>query len=359
MRRTSEFDQLTQARTGGRRRVGAFTAVVALAWIACSVFLTTTWAAPATPVVTTPTPRPTATPTPVDLRRLLLLTPAAQRTGSILYLPLVLRDADGEGRDVNPESFSYQVKSGDTLWSLALDTGRDLDTMSCTTTPTGDDAEKLIPGRTITVPALGDLCYTVTPGDTLASIAARHGLSVQEIVDVAWNGFRSPPYAVRPRQRVLLPGARTDARPRPERRSVSYATDSWAQTLWKDWPYGDGKFIWPVTGWISQGSRPGHRALDIATPIGTPVKAADRGKVVYAGWNPTGYGFRVVIDHGIDYLTLYAHLSDIYVEPGQIVGKGQVIGVSGSNGNITGPHLHFEIRDYGTLVNPLALLPKK
>jgi LysM repeat protein len=341
-----------------RRRARVSVAGFSLALVAAALWLATVWAAPVTPVITTPTPPPTATPTPVDLHRLLLLTPAAQRTGSLTFLPLLFRQAGERDVDLNPESFVYEVKPGDTLWSLALDFGRDLDTMSCTTTPTGSDADKLIPGQKITVPALDDLCYTVTPGETLAGIALRHGLTVQEIVSVAWNGFSSLPYTVSPRQRVLLPGARTDARPRPDRRAVSFAADSWAQTAWPDWPFGDGKFIWPVVGPISQGSRTGHRAIDIAVPIGTPVKAADRGKVVYAGWNPTGYGFRVVIDHGIDYLTLYAHLSDIYVTSGQIVGKGQVIGVSGSNGNITGPHLHFEIRDYGILVNPLTLLPK-
>jgi murein DD-endopeptidase MepM/ murein hydrolase activator NlpD len=71
-----------------------------------------------------------------------------------------------------------------------------------------------------------------------------------------------------------------------------------------------------------------------------------------------GYGFRVIIDHGNDYITLYAHLRDIYVERGQIVGQGQVIGASGANGNVTGPHLHFELRDFGMLVDPLALLGK-
>ena len=156
----------------------------------------------------------------------------------------------------------------------------------------------------------------------------------------------------------MLPGARPSARPRPDRAAVSYPSDTWAATPFQDWPYGDGQFIWPVVGPISQGARPGHTALDIAVPTGTPVKAVDRGKVIMAGWNPTGYGFRVVIDHGIDYVTLYADLSDIYVEPGQVVGKGQIIGASGANGNITGPHLHFEIRDFGRLVDPLPLLPK-
>jgi len=157
---------------------------------------------------------------------------------------------------------------------------------------------------------------------------------------------------------VLLPGARAEAKPRPDHHTLSFPSDAWADTPYKDWPYGDGKFVWPVTGWISQGAHPGHVALDIAVPSGTPVKAADRGKVIMAGWNPTGYGFRVVIDHGIDYVTLYAHLSDIYVKAGDVVGKGQVVGASGANGNITGPHLHFEIRDFGRLTDPLPLLPR-
>ncbi len=139
---------------------------------------------------------------------------------------------------------------------------------------------------------------------------------------------------------------------------VSRPSDQWGGTTYEDWPYGDGHFIWPVEGgWISQGSGPGHTALDVAVPLGTHVRAVDRGKVIYAGWNPTGYGFRVVVDHGIDYVTLYAHMSDIYVQPGDIVGKGQVIGLSGANGNITGPHLHFEVRDFGRLIDPRKVLP--
>jgi murein DD-endopeptidase MepM/ murein hydrolase activator NlpD len=289
------------------------------------------------------------------LQERLALTPEADRRVTQLFLPLVVKAGQS---DVNPLEFSYTLKPGDTLWSLALDFGRDLDTMSCVTTPTGADAEKLTPGDTIAVPALSDLCYTVRPGDTLQGIAAQHKSTVAAIVAVPWNGFYYAPYRVIPKQRILIPGARTDAKPRADRSLVSRPNDQWGGTVYQDWPYGDGHFIWPVEGgWISQGAGPGHMAVDIAVPLGTSVRSADRGKVLYAGWNPSGYGFRVVIDHGTDYVTLYAHLSDIYVEAGQVVGKGQVIGLSGANGNITGPHLHFEVRDYGRLVDPRTVLP--
>jgi len=125
-----------------------------------------------------------------------------------------------------------------------------------------------------------------------------------------------------------------------------------------NWPYGSGHFFWPVYGWLTQTYRFDHRAVDIAATLGTPVTAADRGVVLRAGWNNQGYGLFVVIDHNIDYVTLYAHLSEILVKEGDVVAQGQVIGKVGSTGNSTGPHLHFEIRDFGRLTNPLELLGK-
>jgi len=288
-------------------------------------------AEPPKPIITTPTPTPR--PTPIGGY-------AEADLPHRLHLPVVVFEP--RPLHVSPDAFSHEVLPGETLWTLALDYGRDLDTMSCTTDPRGPDAETLTAGQVITIPALADLCYTVRPGDTLYSIAARYGLSLDEIVAAPWNALGDTSAIVTPRQRILLPGARRFPTVRADPSTVSRANDRWA---------------WPVVGPISQGARPGHMAIDIAVPLGTPIKAADRGTVMMAGWNPSGYGFRVVIDHGNDYVTLYAHLSDIYVEEGQVVGEGQVIGVSGANGNITGPHLHFELRDFGILRDPLQLLP--
>lgn len=96
-----------------------------------------------------------------------------------------------------------------------------------------------------------------------------------------------------------------------------------------------------------------HTGVDMHASYGTPVRAADKGMVVFAGWRG-GYGKCVIIDHGSGVATLYAHLSDISVGEGQIVSRGQVIGAVGSTGLSTGPHLHFEVRRYGTPVDPMS-----
>jgi murein DD-endopeptidase MepM/ murein hydrolase activator NlpD len=119
-----------------------------------------------------------------------------------------------------------------------------------------------------------------------------------------------------------------------------------------------GRFIWPTWGRISQYYWWGHRAIDIAAPLDRPITAADSGTVVYAGWNTWGYGNLVVIDHGNGFQTWYAHLNNnsIWVANGQFVTQGSTIGGVGTTGNSSGPHLHFEIRYGGNLLNPLDYL---
>ena len=102
-----------------------------------------------------------------------------------------------------------------------------------------------------------------------------------------------------------------------------------------------------------------HTGIDYGCPAGTEILASEAGTVMFAGWDTTGYGLCVIIKHNADQSTLYAHLSKIYVNKGDTVKQGQVIALSGSSGNSTGPHLHFEARhtwnDYKSHFNPMDL----
>ncbi|MEU5043538.1 M23 family metallopeptidase [Streptomyces griseorubiginosus] len=104
-----------------------------------------------------------------------------------------------------------------------------------------------------------------------------------------------------------------------------------------------------------------HTGVDFVVPTGTPLKAVAAGTVVSAGWGGA-YGNQVVIKLNDGYYAQYAHLSQLSVSAGQTVSEGQQIGLSGATGNVTGPHLHFEIRttpDYGSDVDPVAYLRSK
>jgi len=117
--------------------------------------------------------------------------------------------------------------------------------------------------------------------------------------------------------------------------------------------------IWPVNGPVTSpfGWRWGrlHQGIDIGVGMGTPIKAAASGTVIYCGWE-SGYGNLTVLDNGGNLATAYGHQSSIAVACGQQVAQGDVIGYVGCTGHCTGPHLHFEVRINGTPVDPLGYL---
>lgn len=116
-----------------------------------------------------------------------------------------------------------------------------------------------------------------------------------------------------------------------------------------------GILAWPVAGYISQYSRSGHVAIDIAGGTGSSIQAADDGTVTFAGWDG-GYGKCLVINHGNGLSTRYAHCQSLSVSVGDSVSRGQTIATRGSTGRSSGPHLHFEVLSGGSQVNPLNYL---
>ena len=118
-----------------------------------------------------------------------------------------------------------------------------------------------------------------------------------------------------------------------------------------DWRLGDGyKFreIHPVLGTPRM-----HYGQDFSVPYGTEVYATGDGKVMESGWNTGGFGNYVVIDHGYGLRSTYGHLSEIKVPKGMNVKRGDLIGLSGSTGTSSGPHLHYQIDQFGQHKNPI------
>jgi murein DD-endopeptidase MepM/ murein hydrolase activator NlpD len=114
-------------------------------------------------------------------------------------------------------------------------------------------------------------------------------------------------------------------------------------------PYGVRKD--PFTG-----ARRFHAGIDIGVAHGTPVNAAAEGVVIFAGWQG-GFGRHIVLDHGDGIRTHYSHLAHIYVEPGEMVNAGHVVGLVGATGRSTGPHLHFAITNgKGQFLDPSNML---
>jgi murein DD-endopeptidase MepM/ murein hydrolase activator NlpD len=147
--------------------------------------------------------------------------------------------------------------------------------------------------------------------------------------------------------------------------AAAIARETAAKALGKRFTSGTGIFGFPSDASISSpfgwrmhpvlGYQRFHAGLDFAGNYGSPIRAADSGTVIFAGWYG-GYGNAVIISHGKGITTLYGHSSQLYVSEGQSVQRGQQIAAVGSTGLSTGPHLHFEVRRDGTPTDPAAFL---
>jgi lipoprotein NlpD len=194
--------------------------------------------------------------------------------------------------------------------------------------------------------------YKVRSGDTLYAIALRHGLDYRDLAK--WNGIGRD-YTIHAGQVLRLgPGARTA--PAASRPAVGTPPPKSA----KQPPVAPIPWAWPVEGGVATlTQRPnGGNGLTISGRIGQEVRAASGGRVVYLGAGLLGYGQLLIIKHSDAYLSAYGHTQTVLVKEGDAVAIGQRIATMGA-GPQGSPMLYFEIRSNGTPGNPLLLLPRR
>jgi murein DD-endopeptidase MepM/ murein hydrolase activator NlpD len=268
----------------------------------------------------------------------------------------------------------YTVESGDSIFSIADKFDIKPETILWGNREAlGDDPHYIYPGQTLNILPVDGVYHQWSAGEGLNGVAIYYGVEPEDIIN--WPGNYLDPDEIGeytnpnipPDTMLVIPGGRgvfTDWRaPRIRRGEPATATHlgPGACTGSYDGVMGTLSFTWPTTERFLSGfdytPETNHFGIDIGGRTGNPIFAADHGVVVYAGWNNFGYGEMIVIDHGSGWQTLYAHLSQVNVFCGQEVYQGDTIGLMGSTGKSSGPHLHFEMRsdDFGR-VNPWNFL---
>lgn len=212
--------------------------------------------------------------------------------------------------------------------------------------------------------------YEVSRGDTLYSIAWRHGVDHRDLA--SWNGIGAP-YTIYPGQTLRLTAPAGGSGQRPPRQVASHPSTSTvgsaspsrtsppAQPRSRaDRPSTDIDWQWPVQGDVLKGFSPevdGKQGINIGGDEGQDVRAAAPGRVVYSGNGLVGYGNLIILKHEDDYLTAYGYNRELLVAEGVDVRRGQIIARMGRSGNR--PMLHFELRRDGRPVDPLGYLPQQ
>lgn len=199
--------------------------------------------------------------------------------------------------------------------------------------------------------------HIVKPGENLYRLSRYYGVPIDDIRTA--NDIRDV-RSLQIGQRLVIPGYSKGApvaslASAAPRRVTRASHGQHAQRL------TDLDFSWPVAGKMSSkfGDRHGrnHDGIDISAKSGTPVRAAEAGRVIHSGRGLGDYGQVVIVKHSGRYSTVYAHNRKNRVRKGDFVEKGQIIAEVGKTGNASGPHVHFEVRRDRKPVNPLKHLP--
>lgn len=252
-------------------------------------------------------------------------------------------------RNTRTETIFYDVKPGESVASVARDFGLSPDTVRYVNKLSGNG---LTAGQKLKIPPVDGVYVTVQKNDTLSAISKKYKIALADVRKYNNLPEGEPIFSG---QEILVPGV---VAPKPAgvgKGKIDAETGALAGRL-----PGGGQFIWPLespTHFISQGYKSYHRALDLNRLNGWGIYAAAAG-VVKTSSTRYGYGNSIDINHGGGFVTRYGHLSQFKVKTGDYVQQGQLIGIMGSTGHSSGPHLHFEVRINDVPVNPLNYLPR-
>lgn len=254
--------------------------------------------------------------------------------------------------------FEYVVQRGDSPWSIAQKFKLKPETILWGNENLNASAGSLKAGDTLKILPVNGVLHIVKEGDTLEKIASLHDVTAEQIFEYSGNKFDlTQPPQLQVGQQIIVPNGTSPILWAEAQAPIVSSSGSMGGSG-KVPNLGTGYFIWPVNGYVlTQEYWSGHPGLDLATSFRQPIFASDSGTVVFSGWDNTGYGIMVIIDHGNGYKTYYSHNEANLVQAGQTVVKGQQIAESGNTGNSTGNHIDFRILYSGSFVNPFDYLP--
>jgi murein DD-endopeptidase MepM/ murein hydrolase activator NlpD len=272
---------------------------------------------------------------------------------------------------VRHNAVKYTVESGDSIFLIAKKFNVSAESILWANySLLNDDPTIILEGWTLTIPPTNGIYYKWKQGDTIEKVAQKFYADPERII--TWPGnhldVSNPVTDNLSDFKIMIPGGYRELVPwievlpfAPRTGVLRVVAGPGGCEAPAYGPIGTGAMIWPV--WNNELSGFGyssyHRGVDLAAGVGTPVVASDNGTVIYSGWNDSGYGYLVEIDHNNGYSTVYAHLSEgsLAVRCGDSVNQGQYLALSGSTGKSTGGHLHFEVRYNGGFVNPYSAIP--
>ena len=236
--------------------------------------------------------------------------------------------------------YKYRVKTGDTFWKILTNTSLNIDTLLSVNDLTSPSDVR--PGRTIFIPNMRGIIYQLRENESLRDLSARQNVDINYIRKVnKINGGE--------KEYLFIPCGEVTEIERSLFLGVGFAN-----------PLIGGRRTSTFGNRIDPFNKrfQFHCGIDLACPRGSKVYSSRDGVAAFTGYMG-GYGRLVIIRHQHGYKSYYGHLSTIYVKAGASVKRGELLGLTGSSGRSTGPHLHFEVRKDARPVNPGVLLSVK